>query len=49
MSLQLKISPYHPKADGFETTDFLECLQILDILYMAGRRAVKLEIEYYAP
>ena len=29
--------------------DCLEYLQILDILYMAGRSAVKLEIEYYAP
>ena len=25
-------------ADGFETTDCLECLQILDVLYMAGGR-----------
>ena len=25
-------------ADGFETTACLECLQILDVLYMAGGR-----------
>ena len=29
--------------DGFETTVCLECLQILDVLYMAGRSALKLE------
>ena len=34
---------------GFETTDYLECLQILDILYMAGGSALKLEIGYCVP
>ena len=28
--------PPFAKANGFETTDCLECLQILNILYMAG-------------
>ena len=36
------------QADGFETTDCLECLQILDILNMAGGSAVKLEIGHCA-
>ena len=30
--------PPFANADGFETTDCLECLQILDCLYMAGWR-----------
>ena len=30
--------PPFAKADGFETTDCLECLQILDILIYAGGR-----------
>ena len=41
--------PHQPKAGGFETTDCLECLQILDVLYMAGRSALKLEIGYCVP
>ena len=27
---------HYAEANGFETTDCLECLQILNILYMAG-------------
>ena len=30
--------PPSAEADGFETTACLECLQILDVLYMAGGR-----------
>ena len=29
---------HYAEANGFETTDCLECLQILNILYMAGER-----------
>ena len=39
---------HQPKAGGFETTDCLECLQILNILYMAGRSTLKLEIGHCA-
>ena len=31
-------------SDGFETTDCLECLQILNVLHMAGGSALKPEI-----
>ena len=40
---------HYAEANGFETTDCLECLQILDVLYMAGRSALKLEIGYCVP
>ena len=40
--------PHQPKAGGFETTDCLECLQILNILYMAGGSTLKLEIGHCA-
>ena len=40
--------PPFAKANGFETTDCLECLQILNILYMAGRSTLKLEIGHCA-
>ena len=39
---------HQSKAGGFETTDCLECLQILNILYMAGRSTLKLEIGHCA-
>ena len=39
---------HQPKAGGFETTDCLECLQILNILYMAGGSTLKLEIGHCA-
>ena len=38
--------PPFVETNGFETTDCLECLQILDVLYMAGRSALKLETGY---
>ena len=41
--------PPFANANGFETTDCLECLQILNILYMAGGSALKLEIGYCVP
>ena len=40
--------PPFAKANGFETTDCLECLQILNILYMAGGSTLKLEIGHCA-
>ena len=40
--------PPSAEADGFETTACLECLQILDVLYMAGRSALKLDKGYLA-
>ena len=39
---------HQPKAGGFETTDCLECLQILNILQMAGGSTLKLEIGHCA-
>ena len=35
--------PPSDESDGFETTDCLECRQVLTVLYMAGRSALKLE------
>ena len=40
--------PPFVETNGFETTDCLECLQILNILYMAGGSTLKLEIGHYA-
>ena len=40
--------PPFAKANGFETTDCLECLPILNILYMAGGSTLKLEIGHCA-
>ena len=47
-NIQHSTFPHQPKAGGFETTDCLECLQILNILYMAGRSTLKLEIGHCA-
>ena len=40
--------PPFVETNGFETTDCLECLQILNILYMAGGSTLKLEIGHCA-
>ena len=47
-NIQHSTFPHQPKAGGFETTDCLECLQILNILYMAGGSTLKLEIGHCA-
>ena len=40
--------PPFVETNGFETTDCLECLPILNILYMAGGSTLKLEIGHCA-